>query len=185
MSDHSSNHNDRNNKRKDKNKTTRMSDSDPQQEDLASSEPQEETEACHETSHDTWTTSHAGVAPNEDTTPPVAAPLLVSSSIPPALSSLPNSSSSIPSDSSLTTTTTSSTTAHFPLLLHAILTKAESDRYSHICHWKSHGRSFCVLDRDLFVTTIMPLYFRQSQFASFQRQLNLYGFERLSRKYLD
>ena len=73
----------------------------------------------------------------------------------------------------------------FPLVVACHLTKAESDRYSHICHWKLHGRSFCVLDRDLFVTHIMPLYFRQSQFASFQRQLNLYGLERLSRKYLD
>ncbi|KAL7576222.1 hypothetical protein ACA910_013705 [Epithemia clementina (nom. ined.)] len=73
----------------------------------------------------------------------------------------------------------------FPSLLHAILTKAEVDGYDHICGWKPHGRSFVVWNRDLFVQRVMPLYFRQSQFASFQRQLNLYGFQRLSRKYLD
>ncbi|KAL7576216.1 hypothetical protein ACA910_013699 [Epithemia clementina (nom. ined.)] len=73
----------------------------------------------------------------------------------------------------------------FPSLMHAILTRAEADGYAHICAWKPHGRSFVVWDRDLFVQQVMPMYFRQSQFASFQRQLNLYGFQRLSRKYTD
>lgn len=74
---------------------------------------------------------------------------------------------------------------HFPTLLHLVLTRAEKDGYSHICAWQSHGRCFSVFNRDLFVSEVMPNYFRQSQYASFQRQLNLYGFQRLSQKSLD
>jgi len=73
-------------------------------------------------------------------------------------------------------------TTHFPALLHAMLTRAKADGYDEVCSWKSHGRSFAVYDRDSFVKDVMPKYFRQSQFASFQRQLNLYGFQRLSSK---
>ena len=71
-------------------------------------------------------------------------------------------------------------TTHFPALLHAMLTRAEVDGYNDICSWNDHGRSFVVHDRDRYVQEVMPLYFRQTQFASFQRQLNLYGFHRLS-----
>ena len=71
---------------------------------------------------------------------------------------------------------------HFPTLLHLVLTRAEKDGYDHICAWQSHGRGFAVFNRDKFVAVVMPNYFRQSQYASFQRQLNLYGFRRLSQK---
>jgi hypothetical protein len=76
-------------------------------------------------------------------------------------------------------------TTHFPSLLHLVLTRAEKDGYSHICGWQSHGRCFTVFNRDAFVAEVMPNYFRQSQYASFQRQLNLYGFRRLSQRSLD
>ena len=71
-------------------------------------------------------------------------------------------------------------TTHFPVLLHAMLTKAEVDGYSNVCSWESHGRAFSVHDRERFVREVLPLYFRQTHFASFQRQLNLYGFDRAS-----
>uniref|UniRef100_A0A7S3LFH2 HSF-type DNA-binding domain-containing protein n=1 Tax=Amphora coffeiformis TaxID=265554 RepID=A0A7S3LFH2_9STRA len=71
---------------------------------------------------------------------------------------------------------------HFPTLLHLVLTRAEKDGYGHICSWQSHGRCFSVSNRDKFVSEVMPSYFRQSQYASFQRQLNLYGFRRLSQR---
>ena len=74
---------------------------------------------------------------------------------------------------------------HFPTLLHLVLTRAEKDGYSHICSWQPHGRCFMVHNRELFVQEVMPQYFRQSQYASFQRQLNLYGFQRFSQKSLD
>jgi hypothetical protein len=74
---------------------------------------------------------------------------------------------------------------HFPTLLHLVLTRAEKDGYNHICGWQPHGRCFAVFNRELFVQEVMPQYFRQSQYASFQRQLNLYGFQRLSQKSVD
>lgn len=75
-----------------------------------------------------------------------------------------------------------SASTHFPTLLHMVITRAEQNGYSHICAWHAHGRSFSVYKRDLFVSEVMPNYFRQSQYASFQRQLNLYGFRRISQK---
>ena len=38
--------------------------------------------------------------------------------------------------------------------------------------------SFEVPDKDVFVRRRLPRYFRHSRFASFQRQLNLYGFKK-------
>jgi HSF-type DNA-binding len=46
--------------------------------------------------------------------------------------------------------------------------------------WQPHGRCFMVHDMKEFVSSMLPLWFRQSKFASFQRQLNLYGFQRLT-----
>jgi HSF-type DNA-binding len=73
-------------------------------------------------------------------------------------------------------------TSHFPSILHLILARADDEGYSHIISWQSHGRSFMVHDRERLVTDVMPLYFRQTRFASFQRQLNLYGFIRIATK---
>lgn len=41
-------------------------------------------------------------------------------------------------------------------------------------------QSFVVHKRRSFVESILPTYFRTSKFASFQRQLNLYGFRRMT-----
>lgn len=70
----------------------------------------------------------------------------------------------------------------FPKLLYIMLSRADSDGYASICSWRPHGRAFCIHNRDAFVARILPLYFRQTRFASFQRQLNLYGFYRMKRK---
>lgn len=43
-----------------------------------------------------------------------------------------------------------------------------------------HGRSFIIRKPDRFVRDILPNYFRQSHISSFLRQLNLYGFTRIS-----
>jgi hypothetical protein len=41
--------------------------------------------------------------------------------------------------------------------------------------------SFVVHKRKTFVECVMPVYFRMSKFVSFQRQLNLYGFNRITK----
>jgi len=52
---------------------------------------------------------------------------------------------------------------------------------SNIVSWMPHGRAFIVKSIPLFVEKIMPRYFKQSKWTSFQRQLNLYGFQRLTK----
>jgi hypothetical protein len=66
----------------------------------------------------------------------------------------------------------------FPSKLHSLL---ESREYEHIISWQPHGRCFVVNDQNSFVEQVMPLYFKQTKFASFQRQLNLYDFKRIYR----
>lgn len=50
---------------------------------------------------------------------------------------------------------------------------------SSIISWHPNGKSFQVHDRKAFEKVIQKKYFNQSKFASFCRQLNLWGFERI------
>mmetsp|Transcript_21612 Transcript_21612/g.45464 ORF Transcript_21612/g.45464 Transcript_21612/m.45464 type:complete len:280 (-) Transcript_21612:156-995(-) len=68
----------------------------------------------------------------------------------------------------------------FPTKLHLILSQAEESGFDDIISWQPHGRCFLVHDHEKFVDTIMPSYFNQTRYTSFQRQLNLYGFRRLT-----
>jgi len=72
-------------------------------------------------------------------------------------------------------------TVPFPFRLHTLLDQIEADGYSQIISWQPHGRAFKVHNKTAFVEEIMPRYFKQSKITSFQRQLNLYGFTRLSK----
>jgi hypothetical protein len=82
-------------------------------------------------------------------------------------------------ESSQTSTNNNSNTA-FPLKLYEMLSTIEQDGFSHIVSWQPHGRCFVVHKPDEF-KDILPRYFKLSKVASFQRQLNLYGFTRLTR----
>ncbi|KAL7466268.1 hypothetical protein ACHAXS_006561 [Conticribra weissflogii] len=44
-----------------------------------------------------------------------------------------------------------------------------------VVSWMPHGRAFKIHDPKVFASTIMPKFFNQSKYTSFQRQLNLYG----------
>jgi hypothetical protein len=69
----------------------------------------------------------------------------------------------------------------FPTKLHAVLEQVETDGLSHIVSWQDHGRCFVIHRPKEFTDHVMPIYFRQTKLTSFQRQLNLYGFCRLTR----
>lgn len=72
-------------------------------------------------------------------------------------------------------------TASFPMKMHGILDQVETDGLSHIISWQPHGRCFVIRKPKEFANQVMPDYFRQTKLTSFQRQLNLYGFNRITR----
>jgi len=67
----------------------------------------------------------------------------------------------------------------FPLKLHQMLQESKSQGHENIISWDSDGKSFKVHQPDEFVVEVMPKYFNQTKFRSFQRMLNLYNFKKI------
>eukprot|EP00977_Amphora_coffeiformis_P027744 scaffold34638_cov161-Amphora_coffeaeformis.AAC.15 len=65
--------------------------------------------------------------------------------------------------------------------LHRVLERASESGYNHVVSWQPHGRCFVVHQPKEFVYHVMPQFFKQTKLTSFQRQLNLYGFARITR----
>merc|ERR1712196_589205 len=65
----------------------------------------------------------------------------------------------------------------FPRKLMMMIEQEDDD----IIKWTDNGEAFFILDTDKITKEILPKYFRQSKLASFQRQLNLYGFSRINK----
>jgi hypothetical protein len=68
-------------------------------------------------------------------------------------------------------------TTPFPVKLHILL---EENLYGNVISWQPHGRCFILRKPKEFLAEVMPKYFKQTKLTSFQRQLNLYGFSRLT-----
>lgn len=68
----------------------------------------------------------------------------------------------------------------FPMKLFQILEDVERIGCEWIVSWSADGNSFRVHNNKAFVQRVMPQYFRQTRYKSFQRQLHLYGFSRLT-----
>jgi len=66
----------------------------------------------------------------------------------------------------------------FPFKLHEML---KQPAFEDMVAWQTHGRCFMIHQVDQFVNDVLPRFFNQSKFRSFQRQLNMYGFRRLRR----
>jgi hypothetical protein len=71
-------------------------------------------------------------------------------------------------------------TNSFPYKLYDMLERVEAEGLSHIVSWQPHGRCFVVHKPNEF-KLLLPKFFTLSKVASFQRQLNLYGFLRLTK----
>mmetsp|Transcript_27448 Transcript_27448/g.42063 ORF Transcript_27448/g.42063 Transcript_27448/m.42063 type:complete len:367 (+) Transcript_27448:93-1193(+) len=73
-------------------------------------------------------------------------------------------------------------TVPFPMKLHGLLEQIDSvePELSGIVSWLPHGRSFLVHKPKEFANSVLPRFFQQKKYASFQRQLNLYGFSRIT-----
>lgn len=59
---------------------------------------------------------------------------------------------------------------------------SESKAGSKVVMWSDDGRAFFVQDEHSFIEEILPKHgFKASKIASFQRNLNIYGFQRMTR----
>ena len=88
----------------------------------------------------------------------------------------PSSSSS----SSASSSQNGGNTILFPWKLHEMLRNCVTEGKDNIVSWLPEGNAFKVHKVPDFVSKILPMYFKQTKYKSFQRQLNLWGFERLT-----
>lgn len=68
----------------------------------------------------------------------------------------------------------------FPNKLHQMLDAAASECFDHVVSWELQGMAFKVHNIQEFINDVLPIFFKQRKYKSFQRQLNLYGFQRIS-----
>lgn len=87
--------------------------------------------------------------------------------------------SAVPDAVGYTRKKTGGVSTPFPEKLMELLS-TESLTNSSIVSWLPHGRAFIVRKPKEFSEHVMHKYFRQTKITSFQRQLNLYGFRRLT-----
>lgn len=66
----------------------------------------------------------------------------------------------------------------FPSKLYRLLQDVEEEGNTHIVCWIKGGTAFQVYDIEAFMDKILVKYFDMGKYASFRRQVNLYGFSR-------
>jgi heat shock transcription factor len=54
----------------------------------------------------------------------------------------------------------------------------DDNKNTNLIRWSDDGNSFIVLDEDEFARTLIPELFKHNNYASFVRQLNMYGFHK-------
>ncbi|CAJ1941317.1 unnamed protein product [Cylindrotheca closterium] len=72
-------------------------------------------------------------------------------------------------------------TVQFPWRLHELLTEAETNGNDAIISWiPGTNNAFKVKNKEKFTNEILPEYFNATKYKSFQRNLNLWGFESIT-----
>lgn len=74
-------------------------------------------------------------------------------------------------------TTLTCDTNSFPEKVYQLLQNESQE----VVRWLSHGLAFKIIDPERFSSEILPKYFRHDKSSSFQRQLNLYGFRKITK----
>lgn len=67
----------------------------------------------------------------------------------------------------------------FPAKLYAMLKDSEEQGFQDVVCWQQGGKSFKINNAERFSKEVMKVYFSQSKYKSFQRQINIYGFRRI------
>lgn len=70
----------------------------------------------------------------------------------------------------------------FPLKLHAMLDDTVASGKEDIISWQPHGKMFKIHKPKAFAAEVLPHYFKQIKYRSFQRQLHIYGFRLIKDK---
>lgn len=71
-------------------------------------------------------------------------------------------------------------TANVPAFLTKLWKLVEDPTYCDLISWSSNGRSFVIKNPTRFSKELLPLFFKHNNMASFIRQLNMYGFRKLT-----
>ncbi|CAK5279560.1 unnamed protein product [Mycena citricolor] len=66
-----------------------------------------------------------------------------------------------------------------PAFLNKIYEMVNDDRTNNLIEWSPSGDTFYVYDQEKFAMEVLPRWFKHKNFASFVRQLNMYGFHKI------
>ncbi len=85
--------------------------------------------------------------------------------------------SSVPDPDPLVPLTSPGRVANFPAKMHCILSRTD---LADVVAWMPHGRAWRVLKPREFEINVIPAYFEHTKFSSFIRQINGWGFRRIT-----
>ena len=66
----------------------------------------------------------------------------------------------------------------FPTKVFKMLNGVEELGLTSAVSWLPHGHAFIIKDKELFINTVVPKFFKAIKIRSFQRQLHLWSFKR-------